>query len=163
MSQTATVLEGQSTTKTKRFKVKHPKRKLFRASDPLLSVLMWGVNHSVQELQHVHAPVMLMPDDFRSFSKVKVDNNAFNKENLPSHFKVKEYCPLVFRNLRERFGIQDEEFLNSLIAKCPKPVEAHKSGARCFLSYDGIYVVNILSTDQVGLLTFYLFHLKTML
>lgn len=84
----ATLLEGQSKTKTKRFKVKHPKRKLFRASDPLLSVFMWGVNHSVQELQHVHAPVMLMPDDFRSFSKVKVDNNAFNKENLPSHFKA---------------------------------------------------------------------------
>jgi hypothetical protein len=49
MSQTATIMEGQSKTKTKRFKVKHPKRKLFRASDPLLSVFMWGVNHSVQD------------------------------------------------------------------------------------------------------------------
>ena len=88
MSQTP-VMEGQSKTKTKRFKVKHPKRKLFRASEPLLSVFMWGVNHSVRELQHVHAPVMLMPDDFRSFSKIKIDNYAFNKENLPSHFKVK--------------------------------------------------------------------------
>jgi hypothetical protein len=99
MSQTATLLEGQSTTKTKRFKVKHPKRKLFRASDPLLSVFMWGVNHSVRELQHVHAPVMLMPDDFRSFSKVKVDNNAFNKENLPSHFKA-VFC--IFNDERRK-------------------------------------------------------------
>lgn len=41
------VLEGGATTKTKRFKVKHPKRKLFRASEPLLSVFMWGVNHTV--------------------------------------------------------------------------------------------------------------------
>ena len=55
-----------------------------RSSEPLLSVLMWGVNHTVRELQHVHIPVMLMPDDFRSFSKIKVDNHAFNKENLPS-------------------------------------------------------------------------------
>ena len=31
---------------------------------------------------------MLMPDDFRAFSKVRVDNQSFNKENLPSHFKV---------------------------------------------------------------------------
>ncbi len=31
---------------------------------------------------------MLMPDDFRSFSKIKIDNHSFNKENLPSHFKV---------------------------------------------------------------------------
>ncbi len=66
------VTEGGSTTKTKRFKVKHPKRKLFRASEPLLSVFMWGVNHTVRELQHVDIPVMLMPDDFRAFSKIKV-------------------------------------------------------------------------------------------
>lgn len=30
---------------------------------------------------------------------------------MPSHFKFKEYCPLVFRNLRERFGIDDQDFL----------------------------------------------------
>lgn len=35
------------------------------------------------------------------------------RENMPSHFKVKEYCPLVFRNLRERFGIHDREYLVS--------------------------------------------------
>jgi len=150
-------MEGQSKTKTKRFKVKHPKRKLFRASEPLLSVFMWGVNHTVRELAHVHSPVMLMPDDFRSYSKIKIDNFAFNKENLPSHFKVKEYCPIVFRNLRERFGIHDEDFLASLI-KCPKSKEAHKSGAKCYLSYDGIYVINTLTTDQVEEMHCYLKH-----
>ena len=35
-----------------------------------------------------HSTVMLMPDDFRAYSKIKIDNHAFNKENLPSHFKV---------------------------------------------------------------------------
>lgn len=34
-----------------------------------------------------------------------------HRENMPSHFKFKEYCPLVFRNLRERFGIDDQDFL----------------------------------------------------
>ena len=42
----------------------------------------------LRELYHVHSPVMLMPDDFRSYSKIKIDNYAFNKENLPSHFKA---------------------------------------------------------------------------
>ena len=28
--------------------VKHPKRKLFRSNDPLLSVFMWGINHTVK-------------------------------------------------------------------------------------------------------------------
>lgn len=30
---------------------------------------------------------------------------------MPSHFKVKEYCPIVFRNLRERFGIDDVDYM----------------------------------------------------
>lgn len=136
-------------TKTKRFKVKHPKRKLFRASEPLLSVFMWGVNHGVRELQHIHVPVMLMPDDFRSYSKIKVDNHNFNKDNLPSHFKVKEYCPLVFRNLRERFGIDDMDFLNSMM-KCPKPMESPgRSGANFYLSTDRMYVIKTMNADEV--------------
>lgn len=32
------------------------------------------------------------------------------RENLPSRFKFKEYCPMVFRNLRERFGIDDQDY-----------------------------------------------------
>lgn len=33
------------------------------------------------------------------------------RDNMPSHFKFKEYCPIVFRNLRERFGFDDETYL----------------------------------------------------
>jgi hypothetical protein len=36
------------------------------------------------------------------------------RENMPSHFKVKEYCPLVFRNLRERFSIDDQDYKESM-------------------------------------------------
>ena len=35
------------------------------------------------------------------------------RENLPSHFKIKEYCPLVFRRLREIFGINDRDYVVS--------------------------------------------------
>uniref|UniRef100_A0AAY5F3T4 Phosphatidylinositol 5-phosphate 4-kinase type-2 alpha n=1 Tax=Electrophorus electricus TaxID=8005 RepID=A0AAY5F3T4_ELEEL len=105
-----------SKTKTKKKHFVAQKVKLFRASDPLLSVLMWGVNHSINELSHVQIPIMLMPDDFKAYSKIKVDNHLFNKENMPSHFKVKEYCPLVFRNLRERFNIDDQDF--QFIVEC---------------------------------------------
>jgi 1-phosphatidylinositol-5-phosphate 4-kinase len=38
---------GLSKLKKKHFRVKHQKVKLFRASEPLLSVFMWGVNHTV--------------------------------------------------------------------------------------------------------------------
>ena len=30
---------------------------------------------------------------------------------MPSHYKFKEYCPLVFRNLRERFGMNEATYL----------------------------------------------------
>lgn len=71
----SSVLASKTKTKKKHFVAQ--KVKLFRASDPLLSVLMWGVNHSINELSHVQIPVMLMPDDFKAYSKIKVDNHLF--------------------------------------------------------------------------------------
>lgn len=35
------------------------------------------------------------------------------RDIMPSHYKVKEYCPLVFRNLRERFDIDDHDYMVS--------------------------------------------------
>ncbi|XP_047205200.1 phosphatidylinositol 5-phosphate 4-kinase type-2 alpha isoform X3 [Girardinichthys multiradiatus] len=140
-----------SKTKTKKKHFVAQKVKLFRASDPLLSVLMWGVNHSINELSHVQVPIMLMPDDFKAYSKIKVDNHLFNKENMPSHFKFKEYCPLVFRNLRERFGIDDQDFSNSLTRSAPLNSEAQgRSGARFHTSYDKRYVIKTISSEDVA-------------
>lgn len=50
---------------------------------------------------------------------------------MSSHFKVKEYCPNVFRNLRERFGIEEQEYLvsicnvraNSVVGVCGSRIE----------------------------------------
>ncbi|XP_072105064.1 phosphatidylinositol 5-phosphate 4-kinase type-2 gamma-like [Mobula birostris] len=99
-----------SKTKTKKKHFVSQNVSVFRAGNPVVSVFMWGVNHSINELNHVPAPVMLLPDDFRANSKIKVNNHLFNKENLPSNFKFKEYCPQVFRNLRDRFGIDDTDY-----------------------------------------------------
>lgn len=38
----------------------------------------------------------------------------FCRENMPGHFKFKEYMPLVFRNLRERFNIDERLYAVSL-------------------------------------------------
>lgn len=34
-----------------------------------------------------------------------------SRENLPGHFKFKEYCPRVFHDLRKRFRIDDLEYM----------------------------------------------------
>ncbi|XP_076360916.1 phosphatidylinositol 5-phosphate 4-kinase type-2 alpha-like isoform X2 [Tachypleus tridentatus] len=139
-----------SKLKKKHFKPKYQKTKVFRASEPLLSVFMWGINHTIGEQTHVNIPVMLMPEDFKAFSKVKVDNHHFNKENLPSHYKVKEYCPLVFRNLRERFGISEREYMNSLSKYQPIAIESSgRSGARFFRSSDKMFIVKTLLSEEV--------------
>ena len=59
----------------------------------------------MRELGVIQQPKMLLADDFKAYSKLKVENHCFNRQNLPGHYKVKEYCPLVFRALRERFGV----------------------------------------------------------
>ncbi|XP_059901542.1 phosphatidylinositol 5-phosphate 4-kinase type-2 alpha isoform X1 [Gadus macrocephalus] len=150
-SASAIVASIASKTKTKKKHFVAQKVKLFRASDPLLSVVMWGVNHSINELSHVQIPIMLMPDDFKAYSKIKVDNHLFNKENMPSHFKFKEYCPLVFRNLRERFGIDDQDFQNSLTRSAPLNSESQgRSGARFHTSYDKRYVIKTITGEDVA-------------
>ena len=61
----------------------------------------------MRELDSMPQPKMLLTDDFKAYSKLKVENHAFNRTSLPGHYKVKEYCPLVFRALRERFGVNE--------------------------------------------------------
>ncbi|XP_058487224.1 phosphatidylinositol 5-phosphate 4-kinase type-2 gamma-like [Solea solea] len=135
--------------KTKKKHFVQQKVEVFRASDPVVSVLMWGVNHSINDLSQVPVPVMLLPDNFKACAKIKVSNHLFNKENLPAQFKFKEYCPQVFRNLREHFGIDDHDFQVSL-AHCPphKDEEGHRVGL-LLTSYDRTLVVKEISSEEV--------------
>ncbi|KAK7915438.1 hypothetical protein WMY93_011199 [Mugilogobius chulae] len=135
--------------KTKKKHFVQQKVEVFRASDPVLSVLMWGVNHSMTDLCHVPAPVMLLPDDFKANTKIKVTNHFFNKENLPGQFKFKEYCPQVFRNLREHFGVEDQDFQVSLARSSPHRVEQAQGGGLLLTSFDRTLLVKEISSEEV--------------
>ena len=64
-------------------------------------------------------------------------------------FQVKEYCPLVFRNLRERFGIFDSAYMKSL-TRPPKRIDSPgKSGAKFYLSYDQLYIIKTLTSEEI--------------
>ncbi|CAK6955710.1 phosphatidylinositol 5-phosphate 4-kinase type-2 gamma-like isoform X1 [Scomber scombrus] len=135
--------------KTKKKHFVQQKVEVFRASDPVLSVLMWGVNHSINDLSQVPVPVMLLPDDFKASTKIKVNNHLFNKENLPGQFKFKEYCPQVFRNLRERFGIEDQDYQVSLARSPPLKDEEGQSVGLLLTSYDRTLVIKEISSEEV--------------
>uniref|UniRef100_A0A8C5E1X1 Phosphatidylinositol 5-phosphate 4-kinase type-2 gamma n=1 Tax=Gouania willdenowi TaxID=441366 RepID=A0A8C5E1X1_GOUWI len=137
-------------TKTKKKHFVQQKVKVFRASDPVQSVFMWGVNHSINDLNQVPVPVMLLPDDFKANTKIKVNNHLFNKENLPGHFKFKEYCPQVFRNLRERFGIEDLDYQVSLTRSPPMRSADDQGDSLLLNSYDRTLVVKQISSEDVA-------------
>ncbi|KAJ8781506.1 hypothetical protein J1605_011005 [Eschrichtius robustus] len=108
-------------------------------------------NEKINELSNVPVPVMLMPDDFKAYSKIKVDNHLFNKENLPSRFKFKEYCPMVFRNLRERFGIDDQDYQNSVTRSAPINSDSQgRCGTRFLTTYDRRFVIKTVSSEDVA-------------
>lgn len=47
-------------------------------------MLFFSLRAQINELSHVQIPIMLMPDDFKAYSKIKVDNHLFNKYGLLS-------------------------------------------------------------------------------
>uniref|UniRef100_A0A8D0ALJ1 Phosphatidylinositol 5-phosphate 4-kinase type-2 gamma n=2 Tax=Sander lucioperca TaxID=283035 RepID=A0A8D0ALJ1_SANLU len=143
-------------TKTKKKHFVQQKVKVFRASDPVMSVFMWGVNHSINDLNQVPVPVMLLPDDFKANTKIKVNNHLFNKENLPGHFKFKEYCPQVFRNLRERFWRSLHftcvlRVLQVSLTRSPPMRSVDDQGEGLLLnSYDRTLVIKQISSEDVA-------------
>ncbi|CAF0945722.1 unnamed protein product [Rotaria sordida] len=142
-------MEGHKIKTKSKFKVRHQKHKLFRANEPILPVLMWGVNFTIHELENVNIPVMLLPEHFKAYVKIRIDNQNFNKEVMPSHFKVKEYCPLVFRAFREYWKIHDSRFRDSL-TEPPLPLnETTKSNLILYQSYDRRFILKCIAKEDV--------------
>jgi hypothetical protein len=78
---------------------------------------------------------------------------------MPSHFKFKEYCPLVFKYLRERFDIDDFEFRESLTRSQPTMMdERGKSAAKFYLSYDKMLIIKSLTSEEVERMHSFLKH-----
>merc|ERR1712176_1590512 len=162
---------------TKQRKLQHKKRrphfhrqreKVLRGNDdPLAAVFSWGVSHHQRELSVIPQPKMLLADDFKAYSKLKVENHAFNRTALPGHYKVKEYCPLVSRALRERFDVSEEDYTESLSLHHIEPLITHdeiekleaadydgkipgKLRKRDILrSYCGRFIVSLISTEDM--------------
>jgi 1-phosphatidylinositol-5-phosphate 4-kinase len=123
-----------------------------RAKDPVLAVFMWGIQHTVSEAVSSSVTSLLLPEDFKAFSKLRVENQYYNKENLPGHFKFKEYCPRVFQDLRKRFAVDDADFMASLIEQPPRSMEnPGRSGAKLFVTFDRRLVIKSITSEEVAL------------
>ena len=100
----------------------------------------------------VQQPPMLLDQDFRAFSKIQIEHKYYNKENLPGHFKFKEYCPLVFRNIRERFGVDEIDYMNTLTSMPPVLIGSPgRSGANFYRTFDGRFILKSHTSDEIAL------------
>ncbi|CAH8299420.1 unnamed protein product [Schistosoma turkestanicum] len=137
-------------SKHKKVRIMKQKLKLFRANEPLKSVLMWGINYSFSALNHVKQRALLLKDDFKAYIKVKVNNHSFNKENMPSRFKFKEYCPMVFKSLRDRFGVNKMDYWDSFTRHQPLWDSTRgKSGSKFLVTYNRQFVAKTISSEEV--------------
>jgi 1-phosphatidylinositol-5-phosphate 4-kinase len=117
--------------------------------DPLLNLVMWGVNYSIQQLNHISGPAVLMPADFTAYSKTQIHSHLIKRVDIPSEFKFKDYCPLVFQNLRRKFGIADEGYVKSLTDKCLTNIDSPgRSGSLFLMSHDKHFIVKTLPYEE---------------
>lgn len=99
--------------------------------------------------------------DFKAYSKVKIENYNYNEESMPKKFMFKEYAPLVFRNLRERFGIEDIDYLSSLTKS--QPISLEESSGRShsnsfYKSYNNKLILKKLDGEEIEQLLTFLKH-----
>ncbi|KAI3389776.1 hypothetical protein SNEBB_002477 [Seison nebaliae] len=129
-------------------KVKRQRRKVFQTSEPLLYVLMWGANLSRSEIRRLIIPELLLPDDFKSCLKVKVENHNFNI--MPPVYKYKDYCPIVFKALRKKFMINEAIYWSSLIDEVPIIDDfGGRSKAKFFHSTNKRIIFKTITSDDV--------------
>eukprot|EP00052_Salpingoeca_macrocollata_P006797 m.55967 g.55967 ORF g.55967 m.55967 type:complete len:354 (-) comp15663_c0_seq1:61-1122(-) len=144
-------MEKHPKTKQKKVHALSQKAKVFREENPIMSALVWAVQHFMNELAYVAEQPLIMGSDFKAYSKISVNNHKYNDTILPSKFKVKEYCPLVFRDLRERFSEIPEDFQASIVdAPLSEEPSSGRSGSLFYRTHDLRLLVKTLSREEVA-------------
>lgn len=65
-------------------------------------------------------------------------------------FQSQGILPLVFRNLRERFGVDDVDYRESLTRSQPIQIDSSgKSGAQFYQSYDKFFIIKSLTSEEI--------------
>ncbi|EGD71993.1 hypothetical protein PTSG_00009 [Salpingoeca rosetta] len=138
-------------SKIKRVSALKQRGKVLRDTNPLLAVFQWGCNHMMNEAELVSDQPLILDRDFKAFSKVQVHNQYYNEQELPNKFKVKEYCPVVFKSLRHRFGEDPADYLTSI---CDGQIYGGKStgkgGGDIYYTHDHRLVIKTLAKEEVA-------------
>eukprot|EP00884_Botryococcus_braunii_P012486 jgi/Botrbrau1/21238/Bobra.39_2s0036.1 len=126
-----------------------------RSYDLMLN-LQLGIRYSVGRIAPTQHRNELMDEDFRN--KVSRTFPRDGSRDTPPHpsndFVWKDYCPSVFRSLREIFDIDVADYMTSIcgdqaLRELPSP---GKSGSVFFLSHDDKYIIKTVRKGEMKLL-----------
>eukprot|EP00762_Andalucia_godoyi_P006455 ANDGO_02910.mRNA.1 Phosphatidylinositol 4-phosphate 5-kinase 9 len=118
----------------------------------IMNNLQLGIRVSISKITPLRAPETLTQADFAARVKVYFPTQG-SLETPPHHFrsfKFKEYAPMVFRKLRETFGIDAGDFMLSICGdnSLRELRTAGKSGALFYFSEDMQYIIKTLTHNE---------------
>ena len=119
--------------------------------------MMMGIRHSVGNNMSGGATLQLSMDEFMKVNKTifpptgcSTPGSLTPPHKLAHPFKFKDYCPMVYRKVRERFGIDEADYQLSLCGHFNfiEFVSNSKSGQFFFYSADGRYMIKTQSKAE---------------
>ncbi|XP_020574505.1 phosphatidylinositol 4-phosphate 5-kinase 9 [Phalaenopsis equestris] len=123
----------------------------------LMLCLQLGIRYTVGKITPIQRREV-RASDFGPRASFWMDFPKSGSQLTPSHrsedFKWKDYCPMVFRNLREMFKIDAADYMisicgNSALRELSSP---GKSGSVFFLSQDDRFMIKTLRKSEVRVL-----------
>ncbi|ONK57275.1 uncharacterized protein A4U43_C10F18400 [Asparagus officinalis] len=140
-----------------------------RSYDLMLS-LQLGIRYTVGKITPIQRREV-RASDFGPRASFWMDFPKGGSQLTPSHrsedFKWKDYCPMVFRNLRELFKIDAADYMMSICgsAALRELSSPGKSGSVFFLSQDDRFMIKTLRKSEVKvllrMLPIYYHHVRT--
>ncbi|CAK9228070.1 unnamed protein product [Sphagnum jensenii] len=139
--------------------IKRPGETIFKGhrSYDLMLNLQLGIRYTVGKItpEPKHD---IGPTDFGSRASIRMNFPRGGTSLTPTHdscdFKWKDYCPMVFRHLREMFKIDAADYMLSLCGDdaLRELVSPGKSGSVFYLSHDDRFMIKTMKKSEVRVL-----------
>ncbi|KAL1347040.1 hypothetical protein HN51_020561 [Arachis hypogaea] len=126
-----------------------------RSYDLMLN-LQLGIRYSVGK--HASVRRELRPGDFdpkeKFWTRFPLEGSKFTPSHQSVDFRWKDYCPMVFRHLRELFAIDPADYMlaicgNDTLREMSSP---GKSGSLFYLTHDDRFMIKTLKKAEVKVL-----------
>ncbi|EPS72854.1 hypothetical protein M569_01903, partial [Genlisea aurea] len=120
----------------------------------LMLSLQLGIRHTVGKITPIPKREV-RSSDFSENARLKIGFPRQGSRSTPSHssvdFEWKDYCPMVFRNLRELFKLNAAEYIMSIcgVDGLQELSSPGKSGSLFYLSHDGRFVIKTLKKSEL--------------